>query len=137
MTYIHKQLKRLYTALLNNKDTYHVYSERNKYAVGAMCLDSSGSIVSIAFNSYCKTHPKMKQFSSLVHRDHAIYLHAEVAALIKAKGKAIGIIVTRLNANNKMVMAKPCSICQLAIKEANLDYVYYTNDNSELCLMEM
>jgi deoxycytidylate deaminase len=134
---IFTNLDRLAFALRKHTRENEIYSKRNKYAVGAMTMDSSGKITSIAFNSYTKTHPKMKEYGCMCNKKEAVYLHAEVSAIIKAKGKAKKIIVARYNAKGKFAMAKPCPICQIAIKEAEIDEVYYTNTNGEISLLRI
>ena len=54
-------------------------------------------------------------------------LHAEIAALIAARSsvKGASIFVARKGAR----LAKPCSACMAALKEAGLKSVYYTSDH--------
>lgn len=134
MASLYAQLERLQKALLKHKQENPVYSHRSKYAVGALTLDSNGSIISIAFNSYCKTHPYMKELASKTSKKESCYLHAEVAAIIKAKGKAKTLLVTRLTAKNTVALARPCPICEIALREAEIENVYYTNNDKELIL---
>lgn len=135
--HLYNHLKRLETAMKKHKEENPIFNERNKYAVGALAIDGSGSIISLAFNSYQKTHPMMKQLASKTKRKEAIYLHAEVSALIKSKGQAKTIIVSRLTANNNIALARPCPICQMALKQAKIDQVYYTNNDGELVLFNL
>jgi deoxycytidylate deaminase len=54
-----------------------------------------------------------------------VYLHAEIAAIIKAKGKGYKIKIERYSNKGKPLPSKPCPICELAIKEAGIKVVSY------------
>ena len=56
-----------------------------------------------------------------------VFLHAEIAAIIRAKGKAIHkIVVKRYDKSGRLMLAKPCPVCQLAIKEAGIKVVVHS-----------
>lgn len=61
-------------------------------------------------------------------RPEAIYLHAEVDALVKLKDwdRAHRIVVTRIGRNGDTLLAKPCPACQHAIKLAGIKHVEHT-----------
>lgn len=135
-----------------------VYANKNfngqPFFVVAAALDRNGRIISIGQNSYVKTHPMMKRFvlkavpivyydsevtvarSRYLDKLEQVYLHAEVSALVKTRRKAHTLIVARVNKKGRFVMAKPCKICQLAIKDAGVAHVYYTNKEGELIELE-
>jgi len=55
------------------------------------------------------------------------YLHAEIAAILAAKTRIIHKIkIERYNTYGKPMLAKPCTICQLAIKMFNIKLVEHT-----------
>lgn len=54
-------------------------------------------------------------------------LHAEIHALIKARGAAKGASIFVARKNERM--AKPCGPCMAALKEAKISKVFYTNGN--------
>jgi len=137
MSNLYLQLNRLTNALIKHKKDVESYSQKRKPIVGALVLDNNSSVIAISFNSYIKTHPYMKELAGKVHRHEAIYLHAEVSALIKARGNAHTIVIARLNADNKLALSRPCTICEIALKEAKVENVYYTNNNGELVLFNM
>jgi deoxycytidylate deaminase len=59
-----------------------------------------------------------------------IYLHAEISALVKCRQEgADTIVVARVNSLGDLRMAKPCPICQLAIKEAKISRIFYSTNN--------
>lgn len=94
----------------------------------ARCFDKKGRLLSTATNSYSKTHPLQAYFAERVGHRAKIYLHAEIAAIIKAGDKQIHkIIITRYSPRtNKALNAKPCPICQEAIKAFGITLVSYT-----------
>ena len=98
-----------------------------KYHILAKCYDKKGRLLSAAFNSYTKSHPLQAYLAKQVGHESQICLHAEIAAILKCKGKPIYRITTeRYNANGLPANAKPCKICQLAIKMFGITKVEYT-----------
>ena len=98
-----------------------------QYYILAKCFDKKGKLLSVAFNSYKRTHPIQKYFAEKVGLEHKEYLHAEVAAILKAKDKKIHrISVERYNKHGQPMLAKPCPICQEAIKAYGINVVEYT-----------
>ena len=100
-----------------------------RFRVSAIITDSKGNILSKALNSYEKTHPIQAAYANKVKRPTKIYLHAEIAALIKCRKKPHTIIVSRFLKDGSMALAKPCPVCQLALKEAGVKKVCYTTKN--------
>ena len=102
----------------------------------AQCYDRKGRLLSTATNSYKKTHPLQAYFAEKAGHPAKVYLHAEIAAIIKASaslGREPGdkqiykIVITRFNPKtHKALNAKPCPICQEAIKAFGIPHVSYT-----------
>jgi len=104
-----------------------------KQQITAICCSKNGNILSTATNSYTKSHPLQKYFAVKVGHPHQIYLHAEIAAILKAGKKKIHTIyIKRLNGEGKWDMAKPCPICQEAIKAFGIKKVHFTNEKGNL-----
>ena len=82
-------------------------------------------LVSEAYNNYTKSHPKQAMYAKRCGEPYKVYLHAEIAAIIKAKGKGYKIKIERYNNKGEPLPSKPCPICELAIKEANIKLVEY------------
>ena len=121
-------------AVLYNKIQKTISADPGKmYYVGAVCFDKSYNIVSVGFNSYIKTHPMQKTYAEKAGKSARCYLHAEIAALVHLRQKAYGLLVLRVLANGMVKIAKPCSICDLAIKEAGLEEVWYSDRMGSLC----
>ncbi len=95
--------------------------------VGAV-LYNKNKVVATATNIETKSHPLQAYFAERVGLGEKIYLHAEIAALIKCKQECDTIVVARVNAQDKLRMAKPCPICELALKEAGVSNIYYTTN---------
>ena len=94
----------------------------------AIAYDKRGRILSIGRNSYVKTHPLQAKAAASVGDDSKIYLHAEVAALVKVKdwSKIYRLVVTRFNSKGEPVCAKPCRVCQFVLDQAGVDKVEHT-----------
>jgi tRNA(Arg) A34 adenosine deaminase TadA len=100
---------------------------QKKHQLTATVFDKKGNVLSIAGNSFSKTHPEQKRLAYRCGLHHKIFLHAEIAALIKVRnGTPYKIKVERYDNCGNPVLAKPCPICELAIKEAGIKFVEYT-----------
>ena len=97
-----------------------------KQEVTALAYDRKGNLLSIGRNSYTKTHPMQARYAKLSGRPNAIYLHAEVSALVRARGKVHKLVVMRYGADGEPVLSKPCPACQLAIKDYGVAVVEHT-----------
>lgn len=99
-----------------------------KQNITAILYDKKGKILSIGRNSYHKTHPLQAKSAQAVGEDYKIFLHAEIDALVKAKNwdKAHKLVITRFTQDGKPALAKPCKICQHAIKLAGIQLVEHT-----------
>jgi deoxycytidylate deaminase len=89
-----------------------------KQEITAIIYDRKGNILSIGKNSYVKTHPLQYRYAKRNNLEKKIYLHAEIDALAKCKdlNKAYRIVVMRFAKDGSPVNAKPCPICEDAIK---------------------
>jgi len=108
--------------------------------VGAVIADRSGNILAESYNIQ-KTHPMQKEFADKASQKHGdsnmsskIFLHAEIAAIIsltRAFGDPHVIYVARTLQNGLPAIAKPCGICSIAIKEAGIKNIVYTEDSDD------
>ena len=94
----------------------------------ARCYDKKGRLLSTATNNYNKSHPLQAYFAERVGHPARIYLHAEIAAIIKAGDRPIyKIVITRFSPKtNRALNAKPCPICEEAIRAFGIKLVSYT-----------
>jgi len=128
---IHKIKNILWQEVVNSQE----FKEDTKtFYVASAVLDHKGRILSIAANSERKTHPLMKIYSEAIGGKHKIYLHAEIAALVKNRGDAESIIVIRVTRHKTLALAKPCPICQMAIEKAGIQRIYYTDIDGDLVI---
>lgn len=90
---------------------------KTRYKIRAFCFDKRGRLISTGRNSYTKTHPIQKYFAEKVGKPECEFLHAEIDALLKAKGRKVyRIVVERFGKKGERLDASPCPICQEAIK---------------------
>lgn len=101
-----------------------------RHALTAIIYDKKGRVLSIGKNSYTKTHPKMYRLGKITGKPENIFLHAEIHAIIKCRNlrKAHKIFIARHDKKGNPRLAKPCEICQGAIKEAGIKVIEYTVD---------
>jgi len=101
-----------------------------KHELKAILYDKKGRVLSIGFNSYIKSHPYMAKLSAKHKDPFKIFLHAEVDAILKCKDltKAHRILITRVSKSGRLLLAKPCKICQTAIEAAGISIIEYSQD---------
>jgi tRNA(Arg) A34 adenosine deaminase TadA len=109
--------------------------EIDGYNVGAVVLDRRGCVLNYGFNSYIKTHPRMKH--NHYYTEWQIFVHAECSALYNCKQEPYSMIICRLDKAGNPQMSKPCIGCFSEIKKSSLKRVYYTNENNELVLLDI
>lgn len=97
-----------------------------RYDITALAYNRKGKLIAVGKNSYEKTHPLQAKFSRRAGRSAAIYLHAELAACLKAREPVHRIVVARYDKKGRPVNAKPCPACQLALKFFNVKEVEHT-----------
>ena len=99
---------------------------KTKQIINAYCYDKQGHLISSATNNYTKSHPLQAYFAIKVGQPARIYLHAEIAAILKAKGKHIHKIkIERIGRKNTMLPSYPCPICREAIKAFGIKEIEY------------
>ena len=100
---------------------------RRRPIVVAKAYNRRGDLIARAANSYSKTHPLQAKYAERVGKPKAIYLHAEIACLLKAGTQTVHrLMVERYYSNGEPALAKPCPICRLAIKDWGVKLVEYT-----------
>ena len=100
---------------------------KTRHVLTARCFDRKGKLISEATNNYTKTHPIQAHFAALVGHPAKVYLHAEILALIRAGEKKVyKIVVTRFGKNNQALNAKPCPVCEAALKAYGVSLISYT-----------
>lgn len=96
--------------------------------VGAVLYNSKRRVVATAVNNDDKSHPRQAWWAQSVGLKEKIYLHAEMSCLIKAREYADTIVVVRLGGHDgkSLRQARPCKICEPALRYAGIKHVYYS-----------
>ena len=99
-----------------------------RYNVSAIIVDKRNRILSIGKNSYVKTHPLQAKHAKRVGKENAIFLHAEIQAIIKCRNieDAHKIIVARYDSKGQPRLAKPCDICMDALRSFGITKIEHT-----------
>ena len=99
-----------------------------KYQITAILYDKKGNVLSIGKNSYVKTHPIQAQYANQVGEPNKVFLHAEIDAIIKCKNlkKAHKIVIIRYMSDGQPGNAKPCSVCQEALRKSGIKIIEHT-----------
>lgn len=106
------------------------FATRQKNLIGrcwhmSVILNKS-KILSIGFNDYSKTHPKLKEFGYHPHSK----LHAELAACLRlglTDCTGLTIINLRINRNGLIDNSKFCVGCSNLIKSLGFTKAYFSN----------
>ena len=98
-----------------------------RYEITALAYDKRGRLLSVGRNSYTRTHPLQAKYGRRAGKPNAIYLHAELSALLKAREQVHKLVVLRYDKDGNPALAKPCPACQLAIREFGVKNVEYTS----------
>jgi len=95
--------------------------------ITAFAYDKKGRLISKGKCNYVKTHPLQAKLCKHTDNPHRIYLHAELDALIKARGRQVHRLeVFRVKPDGNYGNAKPCELCQDAIELFKVKEVWYT-----------
>lgn len=107
--------------------------------MGAVLLKRN-KIVSAATNSYTKTHPVQswcaERTARIYGKEYALkqYLHAEIRAIIKAKGSvADTIVVCRVGGHGgkELRQGRPCHICSGFLMQNGINHIHYSTSNGD------
>ena len=101
---------------------------RKKFKLTATIYNKRGHVIAIGENSYQKTHPLQVKLAHKHGRPGAIFMHAEIQALVRLKdwSKAYKIYIERYGDDGSPLPAAPCNICRAAIEEAGIVEVEHT-----------
>jgi len=94
----------------------------------AVVCDSKGRVLGESENKFQKSHPLQAKYARLSGNPDKQFLHAEVAAIIRAArgGKPHTIYVVRIGKRGNLMYSQPCPSCALAIKEAGIKVVVFS-----------
>lgn len=97
-----------------------------QHEITAIIYNKRGRVLSIGQNSYSKSHPRQATYAKKAGQPEKQYLHAEIAALVKCRSTPYKIRVERRDYLGNFRLAKPCAICDIAIKESGIKFVEYS-----------
>lgn len=102
-------------------------AKKQRQSITAYAFDKKGRLLSVGHNSYTKTHPLQLWYAKRCGLDNKMFLHAEMAALIKTRGRKVHkLVIVRVGRDKSLLNAKPCPVCQLAIKEFGVKVVEHS-----------
>lgn len=105
---------------------------KTRYVITASCFDKKGRLISVGNNSYNKSHRIQAMYAMKAGEPLKINLHGEIQALINAKGKDVHtLLVQRFDSKGNPRLAKPCKVCELAIRDYGVKKVIYTTDQGK------
>ena len=107
------------------------------FRFGAVIVGKSKKVLAMSQNSLSKTHPVQQMWSSKVSNGKQIYLHAEIAALVKCRKQPYAIYIARVLKDDTPALARPCNVCMAAMKEAGVKKVYYTIRENEIGVIKL
>jgi len=99
----------------------------HKHRFGCVTTDAKNMVVATAENNPVKSHPLQARYADQVGLGKKIYLHSEIAALVKSRcNTPKHLYVVRMKADNTFGMARPCPVCMEAIKASGVEVIYYS-----------
>ena len=101
---------------------------KKRFNIVATVYDKRGRKLTEGTNSYTKTHTLQAKFAVQVGLDDKVFLHAEIAALSRLKSfhKPYKIVVERYLSDGSTALAKPCPICEAAIRVHGIQRIEFT-----------
>lgn len=102
-------------------------SAEGRAKVGCVAL-SGNDVVAETTNTY-KTHPIQAKYAKKMGLPKKVSLHAELRACILARRPVTFLVVARVSKHGQLKLAKPCGLCQLAMKEAGVEEVWYSTED--------
>jgi len=104
-----------------------------RFVITCTAYDKSGRIICIESNSYTDSCRLMRFFAKRIgdrskNEDKKIFNHAEIKCIDKAmkSGKIVHMLKVERIENGLYENAKPCNICQFAIKYFRIKKVIYS-----------
>lgn len=100
----------------------------------AIFTDKRYNVLSVAGNTYTRTHPQQARWAEKRGVPHKQCLHAEIrAAIMLAKSgkheKAKYLYIAAVSLSGNILYAKPCGVCQMMLDESFPEInVFYTGE---------
>ena len=113
----------------------HAKDNETKFRMACILLDDKGSLMEVAHNNPLKTHPWQSKLAEKVGMPQKQYLHAEIAALVRARKEPHTVVVARVLQDDTPALARPCPVCMEAIRASGASVIVYTGNDGQI-LME-
>jgi tRNA(Arg) A34 adenosine deaminase TadA len=99
-----------------------------KHLITATIYDRKGRILAHEQNNYMRTHPIQAKFAAKAKQPLRVFLHAEIAALVKLREgqKPYKIHIERKRKDGTFAIAAPCDVCRAAIRHWGIQHVSYS-----------
>lgn len=104
------------------------YKSPSRFKLGCIIVNKN-RLIGMGHNDMSKTHPKVPLRYKTLHAE----LHA-LLGLDYHETKGCVVYVYREDRSGKQVNAKPCPMCELALRQAGIKRVYYTHDSGPQCM---
>ena len=112
----------------------YINSQEKLIRVGAVIFTKRGKMIASSVNQK-KTHHLQDYYNSVMPYKRIPYLHAEIAALLKARW-AVGkeglrgchVVVARALNCGGWGLARPCAACRAAMRDMGIKEVIYTTE---------
>lgn len=121
--------------MLNKTLELALQSDMHK-RMACIIADKRGRPISMGVNKR-KTHPTQMHYAKRAKFPSKVFLHAEIAALVKCREKGHTLYVGRILKDGSAALARPCPICLEAIKEAGIKEVVYTGNSGEISYLKI
>lgn len=99
-----------------------------KHTITATIYDHKGRSLARAQNNYTRTHPIQARFADKAQQPTRIFLHAEIAALVKLRKGQVphSIYIERRRKDGTPALAAPCAVCRAALKHWGIKHIRYS-----------
>lgn len=91
-------------------------------------------IVAVGINSFCDSSRRQRDLARRTRNPERVYDHAEVRLLARLGSRhCTSVWVLRLLRDGRSGLAKPCEVCQLALRQQGIKHVWYSEDSQKDC----
>lgn len=99
-----------------------------KHVITARIYDKRGRLLTRAQNNYTHSHPLQASFARKAGQPARIYLHAEIAALVKLRkhDRPWRMEVERIRKDGTKGSAHPCPVCMAAINHWGIEELEFS-----------
>lgn len=111
---------------------------KKRYVIIASSYDKRGRLIYSCTNSYTDSSSLQRYYAIKAGHPERKFNHAEVRCLeisiLKMKQKVDKLLVVRMDSNGNYKDARPCEVCQLALKDFGIRTVLYSTEQGVIKL---